>query len=68
MILSRVKFNNVTLLPLDINSGGEIEYQVSNHTVLFYHEDSGEMYVGGTDLVLKLDVDDYHIQEVGFWS
>lgn len=40
------------------------EYQVSQkHTVVLYHEDSGEMYVGGTNFVLKIDVDDYHIIE-----
>lgn len=33
--------------------------------MFFYHEDSEEMYVGGTDFVLKLDVNDYHIIEVG---
>ncbi len=53
------------LFSSDIISGG-FEYQVSqNHTVYFYHEDSEEMYVGGTDFVLHLDVDDYHIIEVG---
>lgn len=51
--------------PSDIISGG-FEYQVhQKHTVFFYHEDSEEMYVGGTDFVLQLDVDDYHIIEVG---
>lgn len=42
------------------------EYQVyQNHSVFFYHDDYEEMYVGGTDFVLKLDVDNYHIIEVG---
>lgn len=46
--------------------GGEFEHRVKqNHTVFFYHEDSGEMYVGGTDFVLKLDVDNYCFKEVG---
>lgn len=61
------KYDNVPFLcfPSDIISGG-FEYQVhQNHTVFFYHEDSEEMYVGGTDFVLQLDVDDYHIIEVG---
>ncbi|XP_076589062.1 semaphorin-7A isoform X2 [Chaetodon auriga] len=45
-------------------TNGVFEYQVyQNHTVLFYHEDSKEMYVGGTDFVLKLNADDYHIIE-----
>lgn len=49
----------------DILSGG-FKYQVhQNHSVFFYHEDSEEMYVGGTDFVLKLDADDYHVIEVG---
>ena len=30
-----------------------------------YQEDSEELYVGGTDFVLRLDVNDYHIIEVG---
>ncbi|XP_070686768.1 semaphorin-7A [Pempheris klunzingeri] len=43
---------------------GAFEYQVhQNHCVFSYHDDSEEMYVGGTDFVLKLDVDDYHIIE-----
>ncbi|XP_068579641.1 semaphorin-7A [Cebidichthys violaceus] len=55
--------NNPRLLSEDINSGG-FEYQVyQNHSVFFYHEDSEQMYVGGTDFVLKLDVDDYHVIE-----
>lgn len=49
--------NSPRLLTKDIISGG-LEYQVyQNHSVFFYHEDSGEMYVGGTDFVLKIDVD-----------
>lgn len=66
IILPEVKFDNVTLLlHSDTNSGGELEYQTYHHSAFFYHEDSEEMYVGGTDVVLKLDVDDYHIIEVG---
>lgn len=52
----------------DIICGG-FQYQVcQNHSVFFYHEDSDEMYVGGTDFVLKFDVDDHthnHVIEVG---
>ncbi|KAI3376437.1 hypothetical protein L3Q82_016899, partial [Scortum barcoo] len=55
--------NSPRLLSKDIISGG-FEYQVhQNHTVFFCHGDS--MYVGGTDFVLQLDVNDYHIIEVG---
>ncbi|XP_054476238.1 semaphorin-7A [Anoplopoma fimbria] len=51
------------LLSKDINSGG-FEYEVyQNHTVLFYDEESEQIYVGGTDFVLKLDMDDYHVIE-----
>ncbi|XP_068595551.1 semaphorin-7A [Brachionichthys hirsutus] len=40
------------------------QYQVyQNHSVFLYLEDSEEMYVGGTDFVLKIDVDSYHIIE-----
>ncbi|XP_068459717.1 semaphorin-7A [Clinocottus analis] len=53
--------NNPRLLRKDINSGG-FEYQVhQNHSVFFCHEE--HMYVGGTDFVLKLDLDDYHVIE-----
>ncbi|XP_035498125.1 semaphorin-7A isoform X2 [Scophthalmus maximus] len=38
------------------------EYQ--KHLVFFQHENSTEMYVGGTDFVLRLDTDDYHIKEI----
>lgn len=55
--------NNPRLVIKDILSGG-FKYQVhQNHSVFFYHEDSEEMYVGGTDFVLKLDADDYHVIE-----
>ena len=71
-ILPGLKYDNVIHLfsPLsDIINGG-FEYQVrQNHSVFLYHEDSEEMYVGGTGFVLKLDVDDFHIIEVGvFWT
>lgn len=58
----------IIVFPSDITSGG-FEYQVhQNHSLFFYHDDSDEMYVGGTDFVLKLDVEDYHVIEVGgFW-
>ncbi|XP_049930118.1 semaphorin-7A [Epinephelus moara] len=55
--------NNPRLVIKDILSGG-FKYQVhQNHSVFFYQEDSEEMYVGGTDFVLKLDADDYHVIE-----
>lgn len=67
--------DSVTLvLPSDITNG-VFQYPVrQNHTVLYYQEDVEEMYVGGTDFVLKLDVNDYHIIEVSvfganrFWT
>ncbi|XP_061677486.1 semaphorin-7A isoform X2 [Syngnathoides biaculeatus] len=34
-----------------------------NHTLLFYHEDSGEMYVGGTNFVFKLSLDRFRMLE-----
>lgn len=40
------------------------DYQENqNHTVLFYKHDSEDMYVGGTDFVLRVDTDNYHILE-----
>lgn len=53
--------------PADILSVG-LEYQINqNHSVLFYEEGSDELYLGGNDFILKLNVDDFHIIEVG-WS
>ncbi|XP_077372937.1 semaphorin-7A isoform X2 [Festucalex cinctus] len=43
---------------------GTFVYQIyQKHTVLFHHEDSGEIYVGGTDFVFKLDLDRYQITQ-----
>ncbi|XP_071354558.1 semaphorin-7A [Trachinotus anak] len=55
--------NTPRLLSKDTVSGG-FAYQVSqNHSVFFYPEDSEEMYIGGTDFVLKLKMDDYRVIE-----
>ncbi|GAA6221377.1 semaphorin-7A [Lates japonicus] len=55
--------NTPRLLSKDTVRGG-FEYPVSqNHSVFFFNEDSEEMYVGGTDFVLKLDTGDYHVKE-----
>lgn len=55
--------DNPRVLTKDITSVA-LRYQVhQNHSAFFFHEETGEMYVGGTDFVLKLDVDDYHIIE-----
>ncbi|KAK5867353.1 hypothetical protein PBY51_011854 [Eleginops maclovinus] len=55
--------DNPRVLSKDIVCGG-FEYPVhQNHSVFFYHEDSGEMYIGATDFVLKLDVEGFHIME-----
>ncbi|XP_033941057.1 semaphorin-7A isoform X1 [Pseudochaenichthys georgianus] len=55
--------DNPRLLSKGINCGG-FEYPVyQKHSVFFYHEDSEEMYVGGTNFVLKLDVEGSHIME-----
>ncbi|XP_071752620.2 semaphorin-7A [Centroberyx gerrardi] len=43
---------------------GRLEYAVhQNHTVFFHHDDSNELYVGGTDFVIKVDVDNNRIIE-----
>ncbi|XP_026168125.1 semaphorin-7A [Mastacembelus armatus] len=47
--------NTPRLLIKDIVAGGFKYPKIQNHSVLFCHEDSGEIYVGGTDFVLKLD-------------
>nr|XP_057931021.1 semaphorin-7A isoform X2 [Doryrhamphus excisus] len=47
------------LLTKDVISGGFVYPVHQNHTILFYHEESGDIYVGGTDFVLKLDLDGY---------
>ncbi|XP_029952788.1 semaphorin-7A [Salarias fasciatus] len=43
---------------------GTFEYEtVQNHSVFLYQEYSKELYVGGANFVLKLDVNNYHIIE-----
>ncbi|XP_029909133.1 semaphorin-7A isoform X2 [Myripristis murdjan] len=51
--------------PTDQNRiNGQLKYPVhQNHTVFFHSEDSDELYVGGTDFVLKIDVEDSRIVE-----
>uniref|UniRef100_A0A3Q3VRF9 Sema domain-containing protein n=1 Tax=Mola mola TaxID=94237 RepID=A0A3Q3VRF9_MOLML len=44
---------------------GVYDYDVHHQENIFlYNGDSGGMYVGGTDTVLKIDVDDFHVIEV----
>lgn len=55
--------NTPRLLSKDILSVG-LEYQINqNHSVLFYEEGSDELYLGGNDFILKLNVDDFHVIE-----
>ncbi|XP_074534186.1 semaphorin-7A [Halichoeres trimaculatus] len=55
--------NNPRLLTKDILSNG-FDYIISqNHSVFFYQEDYEDMYVGGTDFVLKLNGEDYRVIE-----
>ncbi|KAM3609607.1 uncharacterized protein V6R79_017694 [Siganus canaliculatus] len=52
--------DNPRVLSKDVISA-DFEYQVQqNNSVFYYHGDSEEMYVGGTDFVLKLDINDFH--------
>ncbi|XP_051918251.1 semaphorin-7A isoform X2 [Hippocampus zosterae] len=51
------------LLSQDVIKGRFVYPIHQNHTVLIYHEDSGEIYVGGTDFVFKLDLDRYQIAQ-----
>lgn len=37
--------------------------ELQNRTVLFYKQDYEELYVGGTDFVLRLNTSDYHLIE-----
>lgn len=37
--------------------------ELQNRTVLFYSQDYEELYVGGTDFVLRLNTSDYHLLE-----
>lgn len=45
-----------------INAGFEYP-ALQNHSVFFYHENSDDLYVGGTDFVFKLDMDHCHMIE-----
>ncbi|XP_061139591.1 semaphorin-7A isoform X1 [Syngnathus typhle] len=51
------------LLSQEVNGTNLVHPAYQNHTVLFYHEDSGETYVGGTDFVFQLDLDGYQIAQ-----
>ncbi|XP_034032330.1 semaphorin-7A [Thalassophryne amazonica] len=51
------------LLLRDIISGGFEHATDQNHSVLFHQEDSGELYIGGTNFVLKLNLDDCRVIE-----
>lgn len=54
---------NPRVLSKDMFSAG-FEYQIhQNHTVFLYEEDSHQLYVGGTDFVLRLTVPEYRIIE-----
>ncbi|XP_028306966.1 semaphorin-7A isoform X2 [Gouania willdenowi] len=53
--------NTPRLLSKDAISGGFKYQYIQNHSVLY--QDSQELYVGGTDYVLKLDGDNYNIIE-----
>lgn len=55
--------NTPRLLHKDITSGGFEYPEYQNHSVFLYQVDSEELYVGGTDFVLRIDVNDYHIIE-----
>ncbi|XP_072291864.1 semaphorin-7A [Eucyclogobius newberryi] len=37
--------------------------KLQNHTVFFYSQDNGDMYVGGTEFVLRLNTNNYQIIE-----
>ncbi|CAN9499339.1 unnamed protein product [Ophioblennius macclurei] len=56
--------NSPRLLMKDIIKGAYEYTTIQNHSVFLYQEHSKELYVGGTNFVLKLDVDDYHIIEM----
>ncbi|XP_028286865.1 semaphorin-7A [Parambassis ranga] len=55
--------NNPRLLSNDINSGGYVYQSHQRHSVFLYQEDTEELYVGGTDFVLKLNLDNYRVIE-----
>lgn len=47
-----------------MKNGCALENEVDYPNVFFYHDDSEEMYVGGTNYVSKLNVNDYNTIEV----
>lgn len=57
-------FKNTPRLVSEDMFNGVFKYKVNqNHSVLFYNQDFDEMYVGGSDFVLRLDVNDHHVIE-----
>eukprot|EP00066_Takifugu_rubripes_P016427 XP_011605693.1 PREDICTED: semaphorin-7A [Takifugu rubripes] len=55
--------DNARILCKDMKNGCALENEVDYPNVFFYHEDSEEMYVGGTNYVSKLNVNDYNTIE-----
>lgn len=54
--------------PSDVTSGDEFGYDVYQYRMFLNVDDYDEIYVGGDQVVLKLDVNDYRIIEVGDFS
>lgn len=63
-----MKFDNANLLHSDGNSGVALENQICDLSAFFYQEDSEEIYVGGINYVLKIDLEGYRIIEVGVFE
>lgn len=55
--------NTPRVLSKDVTSGDEFGYNVYQYRMFLNVDDYDEIYVGGDEVVLKLDVNDYHIIE-----
>lgn len=53
------------LFPVDIISD-QYKYEVNQNHSVFYLEEERELYVGGTDFVIKLNASNYRVIEVSY--
>lgn len=56
--------NDLLLITPDVTSGDEFRFNIYQYR-MFLNDDSDEIYVGGDQVLLKVDVNDYRVIQVG---
>lgn len=65
LIVSAVRCSMILLLITpDVTSGDEFRFNIYQYR-MFLNDDSDEIYVGGDQVLLKVDVNDYRVIQVG---